>query len=335
MWKIGLLALALALANAVELRAAPSIGTAAIVENQVTGRPQNANSPEPLKRGDGVYVNELVQTAKDGKAQLLFLDQTALSMAPESAIVLDKFVYDPDRNVGTVVLNTLGGAFRFVGGTANSEKNGSSYLVNTPVAQIGIRGTYFEWAYRGDYLWTMLHEGAVEICLPTKECATLTDPGTYVIARGSHLSDVKRWSGPAGEAASGHGNADELYLDFLESLRFLPATTTEAALAPGSTSGTPPGPPTNPPPPTGGGSPPPPPPVGGGPPPPPPPPPVAGGPPPPPPSQVGFPPVLTGSGKIPPGLDRHMDSGGLPPGLANNRNPVTFEPPGLSKNPRK
>ncbi len=317
MWKVGLLALALALANAVELRAAPAVGTAAIVENRVTGTPQNVNAPEPLKRGDGVYVNELVQTAKDSKAQLLFLDQTALSMAPESAIVLDKFVYDPDRNVGTVVLNTLGGAFRFVGGTANSEKNGSSYLVETPVAQIGIRGTFFEWAYRGDYLWTMLHEGAVEICLPSKECVTLTDPGTYVIARGSHLSDVKRWSGPAGEALSGRGKTDELYLDFLESLRFLSASIAPNEEAPpGFTPGAP-GPTTSPPTSIGGGSPPPPP-VAGGPP-----------PPPPPPPHDGFPPVLTGSGKIPPGL-----ADGLPPGLRNNRDPGTFQPPGHTKTPR-
>ncbi len=312
MWKIGLLALALALANAVEPRAAPAVGTAAIVENQVTGTPANTRAAIPLRRGDGVYVNELVETAKDGKAQLLFLDQTALSMAPESAIVLDKFVYDPDRNVGTVVLNTLGGAFRFVGGTANSEKNGSSYLVETPVAQIGIRGTYFEWAYRGDYLWTMLHEGAVEICLPTKECVTLTDPGTYVVARGSNLSDVKRWSGAAGEASSGRGKSDELYLDFLESLRFLPAST-----APGESSASPP---------TSaggeGGE-------GGEPPPSPPP------PPPPPNMQNGFPPIQTGAGTVPPGLEQHMDAGGLPPGLANNRDPGTFEPPGHTRHQRR
>ena len=289
MWKIFLAASALAIASAAELRAAPAVGTAAIVENQVTGTPGDARAAIPLKLGDGVYVNELVQTAKDSKAQLLFLDQTALSMAPESALVLDKFVYDPDHNIGTVVLNTLGGAFRLIGGTASSE-GGSSYTVETPVAQIGIRGTFFEWAYRGDYLWTMLHEGAVQICLPTKECVTLTDPGTYVVTRGTNLSGVKRWSGPAGEALSGRSKTDELYLDFLESLRFLPGTTSEAALAPGFTPGTPP----------------------------PPPPPVAGGPPPapPPPSQVGFPPLQTGAGTVPPGLERQLDSGSLPPGLS-------------------
>jgi FecR-like protein len=324
MWKGCLLVAAFAVAGAAEARAAPTVGTAAIIENQVTGTPASARAPIPLKRGDGLYVNELVQTANDGKAQLLFLDQTALSLAPDSAIVLDKFVYDPDRNVGTVVLNTIGGAFRFIGGTASSEKNGSSYLVNTPVAQIGIRGTYFEWAYKDGHLWTMLHEGAVEICLPTKECATLTEPGTYLVTRGSHLSDVKRWNGPAGDALSGHGKADQLYLGYLGSFGLIPTSTAPATQQP---PGSPP--PAGGPPPGGGGGP-----VTGGegsgasgPPS------VGGGPPPPPPCDcdVGFPPVLTGAGTIPPGLERHMDAGRLPPGLANNRNSVTFQPPGHTK----
>jgi len=318
MWKICLVASAISIASAAELHAAPSIGTAAIIENQVTGTPADARAAIPLKRGDGVYVNELVQTAKDGKAQLLFLDQTALSMAPESAIVLDKFVYDPDHNVSTVVLNTLGGAFRFIGGTAGSEKDGSSYLVETPVAQIGIRGTYFEWAYKDGRLWTILHEGSVEVCLPTKECTTLTDPGTYVIAQGSHLSDVKHWNGPASEASWGQGKDDQLYLDFL-GLRFL-----EASIAPSEEAPPPPpvaGSPSAPPPVAGSPPPPPPPPpIAGGPPPPPPPPPVAGGPPPPPPTPPpidGFPPLQNRGAGTPPGLERHIDAGNLPPGLVN------------------
>ncbi len=286
MWKTCLVASAIAITGATELRAAPAVGTAAIVENQVTGTPADARAAIPLKRGDGVYVNELVQTAKDSKAQLLFLDQTALSMAPESALVLDKFVYDPDRNVGAVVLNTLGGAFRLIGGTASSE-SGSSYTVETPVAQIGIRGTFFEWAYKDNYLWTMLHEGAVEICLPSKECVTLTDPGTYVVTRGSNLSGVKRWSGPTGEALSGRSKTDELYLDFLESLRFLRASIAPSEEAPGFTPETPEQPPPPPPPPPS-------------------------------PSQVGFPPLQTGAGTVPPGLARQLiDTGSLPPGLAN------------------
>ena len=312
MWKICLVASAILIASAAELRAAPAVGTAAIVENQVTGTPAEARAAIPLKRGDGVYVNELVQTGSDSKAQLLFQDQTALSMAPDSSLVLDKFVYDPDHNVGTVVLNTLGGAFRLIGGTASSE-NGSSYIVETPVAQIGIRGTYFEWAYKDNNLWTLLHEGAVEICLPTKECTTLTEPGTYVVARGSNLSGVKRWSGPTGEATSGRSKTDELYLDFLESLRFLSVATIEAAPPPPLAPEAPEQPP-------------PPPPVAGGPPPPP--------PPPPPPAQVGFPPLQTGAGTVPPGLEQHIDAGSLPPGLVNGPKmclPSACLPPGKKR----
>jgi hypothetical protein len=215
-----LVMLAVAFANEEMARAAETIGTAAIVENKVTGAVDNAAAPVPLKRGDGLFQNERVETAADAKAQLLFADQSALSMAPNSTVVLDKFVYDPKPNVGTVVLDTVAGAFRFVGGTADTVA-GSTYTVKTPVGTIGIRGTLFEWEVTGDYLSAVLHEGAVDVCLASQACVALTEPGTYVVTRGQHLSGIQRWSGPAGEAAShAVSNADQMYRQRLNSLGF-------------------------------------------------------------------------------------------------------------------
>ena len=203
--------LSVAFASMDAARAAQPIGTAAIVENKVTGAAEDATAPVPLNRGDGLYQNERVETAADSKAQLLFADQSALSMAPNSTVVLDKFVYDPKPNVGTVVLDTVAGAFRFVGGTADTVA-GSSYMVKTPVGTIGIRGTLFEWEVTGDYLSAVLREGAVDICLANQACVALTEPGTYVVTRGQHLSGIQRWSGPTSEAQRfvSH-NADQLY----------------------------------------------------------------------------------------------------------------------------
>jgi hypothetical protein len=221
------------------VQAAPAVGTAAIIENAVSGTPEDATSAVALQRGDRVYANERIETAKDSKAQLLFLDQTVLSMAPESAVVLDKYVYDPERNVGTVVLETTAGAFRFVGGTADTTA-GSSYTVKTPVGTIGIRGTLFEWEVRGEHLWAMLREGAVDVCLQSRQCVGLTQPGTYLVTGGSQLSGVKRWEGPTGEAqgtAKATHETNQLYTVFLNSRGFSAATTPAPSSNAGSGSG--------------------------------------------------------------------------------------------------
>lgn len=222
MWKVPFLVLAFVVAGAGAAIADQTIGKAAIVVNNVSGTPENATAPTALHQGDGLFTNERVETAKDSKAQLLFADQTALSMGPESNLVLDKFVYDPNRNVGTVVLQTVSGAFRFIGGVADTTP-GSSYSVQTPVGTIGIRGTYFEWVVEGNYLWAMLTQGAIEVCLTNSECATVDKPGTYLVTGGNHISDIRYWTGPASDAFTGT-RPDSLFLTYLGSLSPPPST---------------------------------------------------------------------------------------------------------------
>ena len=54
-----------------------------------------------------------------------------------SKLVIDKYVYDPNRKTGEMALSTTKGVFRFVGGSIS--KN-SEVVVTTPSATIGIRG---------------------------------------------------------------------------------------------------------------------------------------------------------------------------------------------------
>jgi len=110
------------------------IGVASATQNQVF---RNA---QPLATGGGVFQNERVRTGEASMAQLLFLDQTSLSIGPKSEVKLDRFVYDPSRGKGSVVINAGLGVFRFVSGSQNS----SSYQIKTPVATIGVRGTMLD-----------------------------------------------------------------------------------------------------------------------------------------------------------------------------------------------
>jgi len=113
------------------------VGVASAIKNRVEGSARGGRS---LSSGSEVFAREVVRTAEASTAQLLFLDETSLSIGPQSEVTLDRFVFDPNRGAGNVVINATRGAFRFVSG---SQQPGS-YQIRTPVATIGVRGTIFD-----------------------------------------------------------------------------------------------------------------------------------------------------------------------------------------------
>jgi hypothetical protein len=113
------------------------IGNAVIIKNQVEG--VTAAGVRPLTTGTEVYLDELVRTSTESKAELLFLDNTNLSVGPVSTIRLDQFVYDPSGSKGNVVLRTGIGTFRFITGLQDKK----SYAIKTEYATLGVRGTEF------------------------------------------------------------------------------------------------------------------------------------------------------------------------------------------------
>jgi hypothetical protein len=94
---------------------------------------------QTLAPGGELHASETVRTGDAGKADLVFIDRTNLTVGPTSEVVLDKFVYDPVGNKGKVVLQATRGAFRFVTGTQDH----SAYQLNTPYGSLGVRGTEF------------------------------------------------------------------------------------------------------------------------------------------------------------------------------------------------
>src|SRR6516164_4299252 len=94
---------------------------------------------QTLATGSELHASETVRTGDAGKADLVFVDRTNLTVGPTSEVVLDKFVYDPVGSSGKVVLQTTRGAFRFVTGTQDH----SAYQIKTPYGSLGVRGTAF------------------------------------------------------------------------------------------------------------------------------------------------------------------------------------------------
>ena len=113
---------------------AQSIGSAAAV------KPDAQGGGSPLQSGSSLYANETVRTGQSGVAELRFADETKLSVGPTSTVRLDKFVYDPSKGGGKVVINASRGAYRFVTGVQDPR----NYEIKTPYATLGVRGTVVE-----------------------------------------------------------------------------------------------------------------------------------------------------------------------------------------------
>ncbi|ABD54592.1 FecR family protein [Jannaschia sp. CCS1] len=116
--------------------AAQNIGTVASTEPTLRGTPPGAGT-RPLTLGTGVVQNETVAASASGRGQILFIDQSTLSLAPNTTIVLDQFVFNPNGS-GQMGLSMTEGALRFIGGTLS---RGQEATVTTPTATIGIRGS--------------------------------------------------------------------------------------------------------------------------------------------------------------------------------------------------
>jgi hypothetical protein len=112
-----------------------TIGNTNTVVRTVTGTFDGDLRELALK--DDIYHNELIETGSDSATEISFLDDTTLTVGANATLVLDKFIYDPDPSKASFVLTATAGVFRFASGTLPKK----SYMIHTPTATIGIRGT--------------------------------------------------------------------------------------------------------------------------------------------------------------------------------------------------
>jgi hypothetical protein len=170
--------------------AAEGIGIAAVVVRDVTGSAGGA--PRVLAVGTDVFQDETISTARESNAQLLFLDQTSLTIGPSSDVMLDRFVFDGNRRASDFAVQATRGALRFVSGSSKSE----SYKVRTPVATIGVRGTIVDVFVRPGEAIVILEEGASDVCIEGAGCTGLVQPGTYLVVRsGGRVEGPRAWDG--------------------------------------------------------------------------------------------------------------------------------------------
>lgn len=116
-----------------------------------------------LARRSPVFVGDLLRTSPQGRAQVKFQDGAIVAMRPGSELRVDEFAYKPEAGIEKSLMSLLKGGFRTVSG-AIGKTNPDNYRVKTPVATIGIRGTFYEARLGEDGLSTGVWDGGITVC---------------------------------------------------------------------------------------------------------------------------------------------------------------------------
>ncbi|MFZ5723182.1 MAG: FecR family protein [Pseudomonadota bacterium] len=117
-----------------------------------------------LKRRSAVFAGDLILTGSGSSAQVKFSDGAIVAVKPGTRLKIDDYRYQSGASGNTSVMSLLQGGFRTISG-AIARSDRSAYKVNTPVATIGIRGTFYETQYSdGKGLGLGVWDGGIEAC---------------------------------------------------------------------------------------------------------------------------------------------------------------------------
>jgi hypothetical protein len=94
--------------------------------------------------GAPVHMNDRLRTGAHARLEVTFNDNSSLTLGENANVVIDRYVFNPNKSSAQVVLNATQGAFRFAGGKIE-QMSQKSIVVNTPNAALAVRGTHF-WA---------------------------------------------------------------------------------------------------------------------------------------------------------------------------------------------
>ncbi len=96
----------------------------------------------PAQVGEKIYMMDLLKTGRDGSLGVVFKDDTLLSIGPQSEIIISEFLFSPAEGKLSLVTKLLKGTAIYLTGIIGRLSPGSVRF-ETPVANIGIRGTKF------------------------------------------------------------------------------------------------------------------------------------------------------------------------------------------------
>lgn len=129
-----LLVLAVFLFPADNLAADTVVGKITVVQGTVTVKKPGVEKVIAVGEGDSVLVGDVLQTGKDSRVQLAFTDDSLLNLSSDTALRVNQYIYDPEKNRRKAIVKILAGKTRFVIYRERSAE--SAFYIETDKASI-------------------------------------------------------------------------------------------------------------------------------------------------------------------------------------------------------
>ncbi len=159
------------------------IGATTAVQPEAQQTP-DGGAARGLANGDPINLLDQIVTSAEGLAQILFADDSTLSVGPNSDVVIDEFVYDGSG--GSMAMEMGAGVLRYVGGHISK---GEDVEIDTPQGTIGIRGGMVlvqvgseSWAAHQYGILTCSAGGQTEVITTRGFACILSANGVQVVA---------------------------------------------------------------------------------------------------------------------------------------------------------
>jgi hypothetical protein len=94
----------------------------------------------PAKVGDALFEADALRTGADGRLGVTLKDETRISIAPNSEVRIDKFLYAPSQGHLAFTLRIVRGITAYVSGRI-ARLAPDAVRLETPAAIVGVRGT--------------------------------------------------------------------------------------------------------------------------------------------------------------------------------------------------
>ncbi len=139
-WIIGILTLVFFLIPPISDALDTPVGSVKTIKGTASIIRQNQMIPAQI--GDKILMGDSLKTGPEGSLGMIFKDDTLLSIGPQSEITISEFLFSPAEGKLSIVTRLLKGTAAYLTGII-AKLSPESVRFETPVANIGIRGTKF------------------------------------------------------------------------------------------------------------------------------------------------------------------------------------------------
>lgn len=170
------------------------VGVADEVEGKVTATHSGGKEARTLHDGDAIMEDDFIETGKDSRVRIVFVDRTEFVLSGKGSLRVDEFDFSPtDGKPDKAKLSVLGAAFSWVSGKIGKDRN-ADVNINVDFGSIGIRGTEVWRSMHKGECWIYLKSGSIDVSNPAGRVKLKPGEGTIMRAKDAKPDDPHVWS---------------------------------------------------------------------------------------------------------------------------------------------